>query len=295
MMKVDNLKGAMTALVTPFDGGGIDRKALEALVDFQIEGGVSCLVPCGTTGESATLSSEEHEEVIDIVIQRAAGKVPVIAGTGSNNTREAVRFTRHAEEAGADAALIITPYYNKPTPGGLKAHFRQIAEASRLPLVLYNIASRTGINMSAELIAELADIPTVIGVKEASGDLEQVSRIHALCGDRMSILSGDDALTLPILSVGGRGVISVVANIVPREVTRLVHAFLEGDLGKARDQHYSLLSLVRSLFLETNPIPVKTALALMQKIKPDLRLPLIPLKAENLTKLKAELKRHALI
>lgn len=295
MMQASELKGAMTAIVTPFKDGRVDRNALESLVDDQIKGGTSAIVPCGTTGESATLSFDEHEEVIDIVIQRARGKVGVIAGTGSNNTAEAVKLTCHAEKAGADACLLITPYYNKPTPAGLVAHFKRIAEQSKLPLVLYNIASRTGINMTPELIAEISQISTVIGVKEASGNLEQVSRIIALCGDNFAVVSGDDDLTLPILSVGGRGVISVASNVVPGPVSEMIKLFLTGKHAEATAIHHRLAPLVRALFLETNPIPVKEALGLMKKIQPELRLPLVSMSQANHEKLRAALKVFGLI
>jgi 4-hydroxy-tetrahydrodipicolinate synthase len=294
MIAREHLKGAMTAMVTPFKDGKVDRKALENFVDFQISEGISCLVPCGTTGESATLSFKEHNEVVDIVVQRVRGRVPVIAGTGSNNTQEAVSLTRSAEKAGADGSLLITPYYNKPTPAGLVAHFKEIASASRLPLILYNIASRTGINMRPELIRELTQIPTVIAVKEASGDLDQMSRIIQLCGRELVLLSGDDTLTLPLLSIGGMGVISVVSNLVPARVTQLVQSWLEGNWETARNIHYQLLPLIHAVFLETNPIPVKTALGLMGKMKPDLRLPLVPMSSEHVEKLRGELNRFSL-
>ncbi|MBI3332573.1 MAG: 4-hydroxy-tetrahydrodipicolinate synthase [Candidatus Omnitrophica bacterium] len=290
------LKGSMVALVTPFKDGEVDVKGLQHLVELHVREGTSALVPCGTTGESATLSHEEHEQVVEMTIQAARGRVRVIAGTGSNNTEEALRFTRHAQKAGADAALLISPYYNKPTQEGLYRHFRTIAESADLPLVLYNIASRTGVNVEPETFSRLAKIPNIVGVKEASGSLEQMSRIRALCGERFSLLSGDDALTLPVLAIGGTGVISVTANIVPGKVARMVRAFEQGNLRLARRIHYELLPLTRAMFIETNPIPVKTAMGLMKLIdEAGLRLPLCPMSDGNLSRLREVLRSYRLI
>ena len=296
------LKGSMVALVTPFrkpEGGGgdeVDVAALQKLVEFHIKEGTSAIVPCGTTGESATLSHEEHEQVIEMVIQTARGRVAVIAGTGSNNTQEALRFTRHAQQAGADGALLISPYYNKPTQEGLVQHFRAVAEAVEIPIVVYNIASRTGVNIEPETFARLAKIRNIAGVKESSGNLEQMSRIKAATGDEFALISGDDALTLPVLAIGGTGVISVVANIVPKQVAQMVEAFRRGNLARARRIHYEILPLVRAMFIETNPIPVKTAMGLMKMI-PDstLRLPMCPLSPANLARLKEVLRSYKLI
>ena len=289
------LKGSMVALITPFRNGEVDVPTLQKLVEFHIRSGTSALVPCGTTGESATLSHEEHEQVIEIVIQTVRGRIPVIAGAGSNNTEEALRFTRHAQAAGADAALLISPYYNKPTQEGLYRHFRTVAEAVDLPLVIYNIASRTGVNIEPETFGRLAKVPNIAGVKESSGSLEQMSRIKALTGEQFVLISGDDALTLPVLAIGGTGVISVVANILPKEVARMVEAFRKGDLGSARRIHYHLLNITKAMFIETNPIPVKTAMGLM-KLIPDaqMRLPMCPLSSANLARLKEVLRAYRL-
>ncbi len=290
------LKGSMVALVTPFYNGEVDVKTLQRLVEFHVREGTSVIVPCGTTGESATLSHDEHEQVIEMTIQAARGRVRVIAGTGSNNTQEALRFTRHAQRAGADGALLISPYYNKPTQEGLYQHFRTIAEAVDLPLILYNIASRTGVNIEPETFARLARISNIVGVKEASGSLEQMSRIKAACGERFALISGDDALTLPALVIGGIGVISVTANIVPKKVAQMIQAFQKGNVSQSRRIHYELLPLTRGLFLETNPIPVKTAMGLMKLIDDSsLRLPLCTMSDGNLAKLKEVLRSYRLI
>ncbi len=290
------LRGSLVALITPFRRGQVDTQGIRRLVEFHIARGTSCLVPCGTTGESATLSHEEHEQVIETVIEASGGRLPVIAGTGSNNTEEALRLTRHAQRAGADAALLISPYYNRPTQEGLYQHFRTIAEAVDLPLVPYNIASRTGVNIEPETFARLAQLPHIVGVKEASGSLEQMSRIKALCPKDFVLLSGDDALTLPVLAIGGTGVISVVANVVPAEVARMIRAFEQGHLPLAREIHFRLLGLTKAMFMETNPIPVKTAMGLMGLIEEaSLRLPLCSMGEGNLLKLKEVLRSHRLI
>jgi len=288
-------EGAMVAIVTPFKNGKVDEKRLKELVEFHIKNGTSAIVPCGTTGESATLSYEEHEHVIDVVIKAANKRVKVIAGTGSNNTAEAIMLTRHAKEAGADASLQITPYYNRPTQEGLYQHFKKIAESIDLPIILYNIASRTGVNILPETIQRLSKIKNIVGVKEASGNLDQMSRIHALCGDNFDLISGDDSLTLPLLAIGGKGVISVVSNIVPRDVADMVSKFRKGDVEGARRLHYKLLPLVKAMFIETNPGPVKTSLALLGMIdEGTLRLPMCGMSQENLTKLKKALKDYGL-
>jgi len=274
----------------------VDVLTLRKLVEFHIRQGTSALVPCGTTGESATLSHLEHELVIETVIAAARGRIPVIAGTGSNNTEEAIQLTLHAQHAGADAALVISPYYNKPTQEGLYRHFQAISKATQIPLVLYNIASRTGVNIEVETFSRLVKLPNVVGVKEASGSLEQMAQIQQACGTRFALISGDDALTLPVLSIGGTGVISVVANIDPKSVAQLIAAFEQGNLTKARQLHYKLLPLIKAMFIETNPIPVKTAMGLM-KLIPDasLRLPLAPMASQNLKKLKTALKANRLV
>ena len=290
------MNGSMVALVTPFRNGGVDVAALQKLVEFHVKAGTSAIVPCGTTGESATLSHDEHEQVIEKVIQTARGRVAVVAGTGSNNTQEALRFTRHAQKAGADAALLISPYYNKPTQEGLVRHFRAVAEAVEIPIIVYNIASRTGVNIEPETFGRLARIRNIAGVKESSGNLEQMSRIRAACGEKFALISGDDALTLPVLAIGGTGVISVVANILPKEVAQMVAAFHRGNLPEARRLHYRLLAITRAMFIETNPIPVKTAMGLMGLIRDaSLRLPMCPMDPANLAKLKEVLRSYKLI
>lgn len=289
-------RGSMVALVTPFKNGKVDKKTLRKLVRFHIENNTSALVPCGTTGESATLSYEEHEMVIDIVIQEAGGRIPVIAGTGSNSTWEAIKLTRFAKKAGADGALLICPYYNKPTQNGLYEHFKAIAEEVDIPLILYNIPSRTGINMTVDIISRLAkNFKNIVGIKEASGNLDQMINIKVNTPANFLLISGDDTLTLPILSIGGAGVISVLANIMPREVEEVVRKFENGDTVGARKLHFHLYPLIKTMFLETNPIPVKTAMSMMGLISPELRLPLAPMSNKNKQILKKILKRYQLI
>ncbi len=289
-------KGSMAAIVTPFKKGRVDEKGLSRLIEFHIKNGTSAVVPCGTTGESATLSYEEHERVIEIVIESVDKRIPVIAGAGSNNTSEAIVLTRYAKEAGADASLQITPYYNRPTQEGLYRHFKRIDEEVDLPMVVYNIASRTGVNILPETMERLSKVKNIVGVKEASGNLDQMSQIRALCGEDFDLLSGDDSLTLPILSIGGAGVISVVANIVPKDVAEMISRFKKGDIEGAMKMHYKLLPLVKAMFIETNPIPVKTAMALMGLIEtPDLRLPMCEMSEENLKNLKKALKGYGIL
>jgi 4-hydroxy-tetrahydrodipicolinate synthase len=288
-------QGSIVALVTPFRDGKVDEGALKELVEFQIKGGTDGIVPCGTTGESPTLDHDEHKRVIDIVIQAANKRVPVIAGTGSNSTDEAISLTKHAKKSGADAALIVLPYYNKPTQKGMIEHCRALADAAELPLILYNIPGRTGSNMLPETLAQLADHPYIVGMKEATGNLEQMTQDIILCGDKLSFLSGDDTLTLPLMSVGGRGIISVVANIVPKDVSDMTRAFLGGDWKRARELHLKLFPLSQSMFVETNPIPVKTALAMMGKCKEEFRLPLCTMTDANRKKLEAAIKGYGLI
>jgi 4-hydroxy-tetrahydrodipicolinate synthase len=285
----------MVAVVTPFKDGRVDEAKVRELVEFHIKNGTDVLVPCGTTGESPTLSHDEHRRVIELAIQTANKRIPVVAGTGSNSTAEAIDLTRFAKNAGADGALVVLPYYNKPTQQGLIAHCRAIADAVDLPLILYNIPGRTGINMLPETLAALADHPNIVGMKEATGNLEQMTQDIVLCGAKLSFLSGDDTLTLPLMAVGGKGVISVVANIVPRDVADLTRAFLSGDWKRARELHLKLFPLCQAMFCETNPIPVKTAMALMGMINGELRLPLCPMSEANLSKLKAALRAYGLI
>jgi 4-hydroxy-tetrahydrodipicolinate synthase len=291
-------KGSIVAIVTPFKdkGAKVDEQKFRDLIEFQIKNGTSGFVPCGTTGESTTLNFQEHERVIEIAIQQARKRVPVIAGTGSNSTEEAIMLTRHAEKAGADASLQVSPYYNRPTQRGLYEHFKAIADAVKIPIILYNIASRTGVNIEPETMAKLAnDCKNIVGVKEASGSLDQMARIKSLCPKNFDLISGDDGLTLPVLSIGGTGIISVVANIVPRDVADLVYAYETGNIKKAQDIHYKLLPLIKAAFLETNPIPVKTAMGLMGLCEPDLRLPMCAISAENLDKLRKALQDYGLL
>jgi 4-hydroxy-tetrahydrodipicolinate synthase len=289
-------KGSLVALVTPFKNGKVDEKKLRELIDFQIKNGTTGIVPCGTTGESATLSFEEHDRVIEITIEQARKRVPVIAGTGSNSTAEAVMLTKHAASSGADASLQVAPYYNRPTQKGLYEHFKAIAEAADIPLILYNIASRTGVNIEPETVARLAkECKNIVGIKEASGNLEQMSRIKALCPPDFDLLSGDDGLTLPVLAVGGTGVISVVANIVPKDTADLVAEFEKGNIAGAQQMHYRLLPLIKAMFIETNPIPVKTAMGILGLCAPELRLPMCAMSEDNAEKLKKALKDYGLL
>ncbi len=285
----------MVALVTPFRDGKVDEKALAELIEFHIKNGTSALVPCGTTGESATLSYEEHDRVIELTVERAKGRVPVIAGTGSNSTDEAIMLTKHAKKVGVDASLQVSPYYNRPTQKGLYLHFKAIAEAVDVPIILYNIASRTGVNIEPETFTKLAQIKNIVGVKEASGSLEQMARIKKATPKDFLLISGDDALTLPVMAIGGVGVISVVANIIPREVADMCAAFEKGDIAKAQELHYRMLPLVKAMFVETNPIPVKTSMGLMKMIDPALRLPMCEMEPANQEKLVRELKAYKLI
>lgn len=290
-----SLRGSMVAIVTPFRHDAIDEPALKRLIELHVDSGTSAIVPCGTTGESATLSFEEHDRVIDLTVQAARGRVPVIAGTGSNNTREAIRLTKHAKEAGADAALLIAPYYNRPTQQGLYLHFKAIAEAVDIPLIPYNIASRTAVNIEPETFARLAELPNIVAVKEASGNLEQMSRILQVTNHKLALLSGDDVLTLPVLSIGGTGVISVVANLVPKDVAAMVEAFLAGRQEDALAWHRRLLPLTKALFLETNPIPVKTAMGMLGLIEPELRLPLCAMSEANAERLRQALVAYGVL
>jgi 4-hydroxy-tetrahydrodipicolinate synthase len=288
-------QGSIVAIITPFKNGGIDEETYRTLIEDQIEGGTSAIVPCGTTGESATLSVEEHNRVIDIAIDAVNKRVPVIAGTGGNSTREAIELSAHAKKAGADATLQVTPYYNKPSQEGLYRHFKAIADAVALPQVLYNVPGRTGVNMSPETVARLADLSEVVAIKEASGNLAQMTDIVSLAGDKITLLSGDDNLILPVLSIGGKGVISVVANIVPKETSKVIRTWLDGDIDRARDIYFKIYPLCQAMFYETNPVPVKTSLALMGKIGNELRLPLAQMSEANLEKLKKALSDCGLI
>lgn len=288
-------KGSIVAIITPFKDGKVDEDTYRELIEFQIEGGTSAIVPCGTTGESATLNMEEHCRVIDIAVDAVDKRILVIAGTGGNSTSEAIELTEHAKKAGADATLQVTPYYNKPSQEGLYQHYKAIADAVSLPQVLYNVPGRTGINMLPVTVARLAELPEVVAVKEASGNLAQMAEIVQMAGDNITLLSGDDNLTLPVLGIGGKGVVSVVANIVPKDSADMVKAWENGDIDQARNLFYQLFPLCQAMFFETNPVPVKTSLALMGKIQEGLRLPLAPLSQGNLDRLKKALKDYGLI
>ena len=285
--------GTLVALATPFEDGQIDWKRLNELVDFQLSEGTDGIVPMGTTGESPTLSHPEHERVIEAVVKRAGGKVPVVAGTGSNSTSEAIRLTAFARKAGADGALMVNPYYNKPTQQGLYEHFKAVADEVDLPIVLYNIPGRCGIALSVETICRLAEIKNIVGIKEATGDLDVSSAITA--NSDLTIVSGDDSLTLPIMAVGGKGVISVAANIVPAKVREMTSAMLAGDIAKATAAHQKLFKLFKAIVIETNPIPIKTALALMGKCREEFRLPMCPMAPANKEKLIGVLKEYGLV
>ena len=290
--------GCYTALVTPFTKtGAIDEARLQKLVETQIRGGVTGLVPCGTTGESPTLDHHEPDRVIELVVQFAGKRCQVIAGTGSNSTAEAIELTRHAKAAGADASLQVAPYYNKPTQAGLDAHFRAIAEATQFPLIIYNVPGRCSVDVSNETIAKLRrDLPTlIVGVKDAAGSVDRVSQLRQIVDREFTILSGDDSLTLPMLAVGAQGVISVASNIVPREVTEMVQAALQGDFGRAGQIHAKLFPLFKDLFIETNPVPIKAALAMAGQIEEFYRLPLVPLGAASRTQLRQTLAGLGLV
>jgi 4-hydroxy-tetrahydrodipicolinate synthase len=285
------LKGAFTALVTPFKDGKVDEEGYREFIEWQIREGIDGLVPCGTTGESATLTHSEHEAVIRICIEQAGGRVPVIAGAGSNNTSEAIGLVSYAKKAGADAVLLITPYYNKPTQEGLFAHYKAINAAVSIPTVVYNVPGRTGVSVAPPTMARMyKELPDVFGVKEASGSLLQASDILELCDSDFVLLSGDDFFVLPTLALGGKGVISVVSNIAPADVSALCGAFFAGDPEKAKEVHYRLAPLCRACCLETNPVPVKTALGLLGKFSPAPRLTLVPLLPANLEKLQEILR-----
>ena len=290
-------KGSIPALVTPFkEDGSIDEERLRFLINWHIKNKSDAILVCGTTGESATLTHKEHKEVIKIAVEEAKGRIPIIAGAGSNSTNEALELAQFSKKVGADAILVITPYYNKPTQEGLYQHYRKIAKEVNLPLIIYNVPSRTGVNILPQTVARLyKECKNIVGIKEASGCLDQITKIMTLVDRRFILLSGSDEITLPILSVGGRGVISVVANVMPRKTHDLVESFLKGNYEKAKKLQLYLYDLIKALFIETNPIPVKTALGLMGLINPTLRLPLCKMSQNNLEKLKEVLKRYKLI
>lgn len=283
-------QGSIVALVTPFKQGELDEKALRDLVEFHIAEGTNAIVPCGTTGESATLSHEEHCRVIEIVIDQAKKRVPVIAGAGSNSTKEAVFLTEHAKKSGADAVLSITPYYNKPTQAGLYQHFKTIAEQVDIPIVLYNVPGRTGVNMLPDTVVELSKIKNIVGVKEASGSLDQAGAILQHTDDSFDVISGEDSLTFPMMAMGAKGVISVTANVAPKKMAQMCKAVLDNNMIEARKLHYELIDLSKAVFYETNPIPAKKAVYLMGLIENEIRLPLVEMTKENTEKLKTVMK-----
>lgn len=289
------LSGAWSAIVTPFRDGAVDEAALREFIEWQIQSGIDGIVACGSTGESATLSHAEHEQIIKLAVEQVRKRIPVFAGTGSNSTAEALRLTSFAREIGADGALMISPYYNKPTQEGIYKHFKMIATTVDLPIIVYNIPGRTGSNIQPETFARMCDVKNIVGIKEASGSIEQISDIRRLCGDRLVIMAGDDAFALPDMALGGKGVISVISNVMPRETHELTAAAMAGDFARARDIHFRLLPLIRALFIETNPIPVKMALSLMGKCSPEMRMPLLQLSGGATEKLRSVMKELRLI
>ncbi len=289
-------QGSFVAMVTPFRNGKVDEAKVRELVELHVGHGTDGLVPCGTTGESPTLSHDEHKRVVELALEAARGRIPVVAGTGSNSTAEAIDLTKHAERAGAAGALVVNPYYNKPTQEGLYRHFRAVAESVAIPILVYNIQGRTAVNVETPTLERLVrDVKNVAGVKEASGSLDQMSQVIAACGPDFSVLSGDDNITLPLLAIGGHGVVSVIANIVPRETAEMVHAALDGDWKRARELHYRLFPLARAAFLETNPIPIKEAMAMAGMLEPEFRLPMCRMSDANRERLRAVLKPYALV
>jgi 4-hydroxy-tetrahydrodipicolinate synthase len=289
-------QGSIVALVTPFKNGKIDEPKVKELVELHVKSGTDAIVPCGTTGESPTLSHDEHHFMIELTVKAAAGRIPIIAGTGSNSTSEAISLTKHAESVGANGALVVNPYYNKPTQEGLYRHFRAVAESTSLPILVYNIQGRTAVNIETDTMARLArDCRNIVGVKEASGSLDQMSQVILACGPDFAVISGDDNITLPLLAIGGKGVISVIANIVPRETSDLVHAALDGDWKRAKELHYKLFPLARAAFLETNPIPIKEAMAMAGMLEPEFRLPMCRMGDANRQKLRGILETYGLV
>jgi len=286
----------MVAIITPFDEQGrVDVESYRQLIEFQIENGTDVIVPCGTTGESATLSYEEHNQVIKTCIEQVNKRVPVVAGTGSNATREAIEISQHAKEMGTDGVLLVSPYYNKPSQEGLYQHYKALAEAVAIPQILYNVPSRTSMNMTASTTIRLAEFDNIVAIKEASGDLTQASEIIEAAGDKIDVVSGDDFLTLPMMACGGKGVISVTANIMPKEVKAMVAAVQENRWDDARALHLKLLAVHQAMFIESNPVPVKTTASLMGKCRADVRLPLVDMGQETLGKLQVVLKKYKLI
>ena len=289
------LSGSIVALVTPFKNGNFDEEAYSNLIEWHIARGTHGIVPCGTTGEASTLDYDEHCRVIEVAVKTANKRIPVIAGTGANATDEAIDITMKAKKLGADGALLVTPYYNKPTQEGLYRHYKAVADAVDIPIVLYNVPGRTAVNMLPTTVARLAECKNIVAIKEATGDLKQVSELIRLCGDRIAVISGDDFTTLPLLSLGGKGVISVTGNIAPGDMAEMCNAWDRGDMAKARELHFKLEPLNAAMFIETNPIPVKTALALMGKVREEFRLPLCEMSPANKEKLKGVLKSAEII
>jgi len=289
------LKGAITAIVTPFKNGQFDEAAYRELIELQVQGGIHGIVPCGTTGESPTLSHAEHKRVVETCIDQVKKRVVVIAGSGSNNTAEALELTKHAQAAGADAALMITPYYNKPTQEGLYQHYKTVASQTKIPIVVYNVPGRTSVNLLPETVARLAELSNIVGLKDATGDLKQGCKTLELCGDKITVLSGDDFTTFPLLCVGGMGVISVVSNVAPADMAGMCNAFFKGDLAKARALHYKMWPLMEAMFFETNPTPAKTALKMMGRITGEVRQPLWLMSAANEEKLRQVMQKYGLI
>jgi len=288
-------EGSIVAIVTPFKGNKLDEKALEELIEWHIAEGTNAIVPCGTTGESATLEYEEHYRVIEVTVKTVNGRVPVIAGTGANSTNETILMTRKAKELGADGSLMVVPYYNKPTQEGLYLHYKAVSEAVDIPIVLYNVPGRTALNMLPSTVARLAELKNIVAIKEATGDMAQASEILRLCGDRLSLLSGDDFTTFPMMALGGKGTISVSANVAPKDVSAMCRALLDGKYDEARKLHFKLEPLNKGMFIETNPISVKTALSLMGKIEEEFRLPLCKMNPENKEKLKNILNNYGVM
>jgi len=288
-------EGIYVAIPTPFKGGKVDKGALKEHINFLIEGGVDGIVPCGTTGESATLSYGEHEEVIALTIEEAKGKVKVIAGTGSNSTKEAIELTEFAYKAGADGALLITPYYNKPNQEGLYLHFKAVAQAIPIPIVLYNVPSRTGVNMLPETVARLSEIENIVAIKEATASTNVATEIINLTKGKIEVLSGDDLTFFPLLTVGAKGVISVTANVVPEKMVKMYKAFKEGKWEEASEIHRELYDLSKVLFIDTNPIPVKTALSMMGRMEKEFRLPLCSTTPEKEEVIKETLRKYGVI
>ncbi|RLI90034.1 MAG: 4-hydroxy-tetrahydrodipicolinate synthase [Candidatus Altiarchaeales archaeon] len=290
------MKGLFTAIITPFDEKGkVDEEGLRGNIEFQLENGVDGVVPVGTTGESATLSEEEHKRVVEITIDQVNGRALVLAGTGSNNTAEAIDYTRHAKDAGADAALMISPYYNKPTQEGIYQHYKKVAESVDIPIILYTVPGRTMVNIEPETTKRLSEIPNIVGIKDASGNLNQISKEILLCGEDFVVLSGDDSLNLPIISLGGKGAISVVSNIAPREMGGLVREALNGNFTEAMKLHYRLYPLSKVLFIETNPAPVKAAMNMMGLAAGNPRLPLVPVRKDSEEKIRGVLEELKLL